>query len=98
MPVPSESELRAELTVARGKLERVTSEYEQLRNDPDTIQEDRDAAHQFVAEAAADVDAAERALARLESGVYGRCEQCGGPIGTERLEALPDTATCRSCS
>jgi len=98
MPAPSESDLRAELTAAQEKLERVTSEYEQLRSDPDTLQEDRDAVHQFVAEATADVEAAAGAVARLESGVYGRCQQCGGSIGVERLEALPDTATCRDCS
>src|SRR5512138_3163556 len=27
----------------------------------------------------------ERALARLESGDYGRCEMCSGPIPAERL-------------
>lgn len=98
MPAPSESDLRAELAAARDKLERVTSEYEQLRSDPDTLQEDRDAVHQFVTEATADVEAAAGAVARLEAGDYGRCEQCGGAIGVERLEALPDTTTCRDCT
>ena len=31
----------------------------------------------------------EKALARIESGKYGRCEICGKEIPVERLEALP---------
>ncbi|MGB0112461.1 MAG: TraR/DksA C4-type zinc finger protein [Ilumatobacteraceae bacterium] len=98
VPTDIEAALRAELTATQAKLERATSEYEALRADSDTIQEDRDSAHQFVAEAQALVDAAERALARFEAGDYGRCERCGEPIAPERLEAIPDTVTCRACS
>jgi RNA polymerase-binding transcription factor DksA len=43
----------------------------------------------------ADLDAA---VVRLEGGTYGRCEQCGKPIGAERLEALPTAATCVTCA
>jgi RNA polymerase-binding transcription factor DksA len=39
----------------------------------------------------ADVD---RALARLDDGTYGRCDACGGPIGEERLAALPAARFC----
>lgn len=42
----------------------------------------------------ADIDAA---VARLRSGEYGRCERCGGPIGRERLEALPTATRCVKC-
>lgn len=38
------------------------------------------------------------ALARVEAGTYGTCEACGGTIGTERLAALPATATCVACA
>ena len=34
---------------------------------------------------------------RLEQGAYGKCEQCGGEIPEERLEALPDTTMCVPC-
>ena len=34
---------------------------------------------------------------RLEQGSYGKCEQCGGEIPEERLEALPDTTMCVPC-
>ena len=40
----------------------------------------------------------ERALARLDGGQYGLCEQCGGQIEVERLEAVPYTTLCISCA
>jgi DnaK suppressor protein len=39
----------------------------------------------------------EHALARIEKGVYGRCEMCGERIAEARLNALPYTATCIDC-
>jgi DnaK suppressor protein len=34
------------------------------------------------------------ALARIEDGTYGLCSACGGPIGEERLEAVPYATLC----
>ena len=36
----------------------------------------------------------ERALAKLDEGTYGVCDDCGEPIAPERLEAIPWTALC----
>ena len=36
----------------------------------------------------------ERALVKLEDGSYGRCDVCGQPVGTDRLEALPWAVLC----
>jgi DnaK suppressor protein len=30
-------------------------------------------------------------------GAYGVCESCGGPIGEERLSAVPEATRCISC-
>lgn len=38
------------------------------------------------------------ALARIDEGTYGRCERCGGPIGDERLEAIPGASLCIECA
>lgn len=35
------------------------------------------------------LDKVERALDRMERGVYGNCESCGKPVPVARLEALP---------
>jgi RNA polymerase-binding transcription factor DksA len=40
----------------------------------------------------------DRALERLESGDYGRCEACGAPIPIERLEVRPAASTCVHCA
>ena len=39
----------------------------------------------------------ERALARLDEGSYGRCEDCGKPIPKARLQAAPRATLCVSC-
>jgi RNA polymerase-binding transcription factor DksA len=43
----------------------------------------------------ADIDAA---LRRIEEGKYGRCEACGGPMGLQRMRAIPEARFCLSCS
>jgi RNA polymerase-binding transcription factor DksA len=58
----------------------------------DTLEREVDLAVLHSLETAlASIDAA---LERLASGRYGRCEVCGGPIGSARLRALPDATRC----
>lgn len=42
-----------------------------------------------------EVDAA---LKRLDNGTWGACERCEGPIGLQRLNALPEARLCIRCS
>ena len=37
------------------------------------------------------------ALARIDAGTYGRCQNCGADIPAERLDAVPTTALCVEC-
>ena len=37
------------------------------------------------------------ALARIEQGTFGQCEECGKPIAKARLAALPYAALCIQC-
>ncbi|NBO45823.1 MAG: TraR/DksA family transcriptional regulator [Actinobacteria bacterium] len=39
----------------------------------------------------------ERALQRLATGSYGKCEDCGGAIGKHRLQYMPRATLCRVC-
>ncbi|MDD5126904.1 MAG: TraR/DksA C4-type zinc finger protein [Dehalococcoidales bacterium] len=39
----------------------------------------------------------DRALSKMESGTYGKCDVCGQPIDPARLEALPQASLCLSC-
>ena len=39
----------------------------------------------------------EDALAKIEEGTYGICEECGGEISEGRLKARPVTTLCIQC-
>ncbi|EKD38813.1 MAG: hypothetical protein ACD_75C00601G0005 [uncultured bacterium] len=39
----------------------------------------------------------DEAIARIEDGSYGVCEDCGEEIGLKRLEARPVTTLCIDC-
>jgi RNA polymerase-binding transcription factor DksA len=40
----------------------------------------------------------DEALIRIQSGSYGRCLACGGPMGLQRLRAVPEARYCIGCS
>jgi DnaK suppressor protein len=40
----------------------------------------------------------ERALAKLDEGTYGTCDECGDAIPPKRLQAMPDSALCVACA
>jgi DnaK suppressor protein len=68
-------------------------------HDPEgaTIGFERAQAQALLDQAVAQVDRIDAALARMAAGTYGRCTDCGGPIGEERLRARPATARCIRC-
>jgi DnaK suppressor protein len=37
-------------------------------------------------------------MIRLAEGRYGRCENCGQPVGAARLAARPATTVCTDCA
>jgi hypothetical protein len=40
----------------------------------------------------------EAALGRIKDGRYGVCLACGGPMGLQRLRAIPEARYCLACS
>ena len=40
----------------------------------------------------------DRALAKIEDGTYGTCDQCGRPIAPARLRAAPESVRCIDCA
>ena len=46
----------------------------------------------------AGLERTERALAKLDDGTYGRCDECGEPIAPKRLAAMPDAVHCVACA
>ena len=39
----------------------------------------------------------ERALDRIDTKIYGNCEECGSPIGKARLQVFPRATLCMLC-
>lgn len=44
------------------------------------------------------LDQIEVALERIEDGTYGHCEECGGRIPKQRLNAIPYATMCVKCA
>lgn len=40
----------------------------------------------------------DRAIERIDQGVYGACIECGQPIAPARLAALPEAILCIDCA
>ena len=68
---------------------------------------DNDNAHQWEVsdirgdldtQAAHELEQVNAALARLDAGEYGTCEDCEEPIGEARLRALPYATLCIRCA
>ncbi len=38
------------------------------------------------------------ALQRINEGRFGTCQACGGPMGLQRLRAIPEARFCMGCS
>lgn len=62
-----------------------------------TANVDREIDLYLSAQARATVVEIDRALQKIEDGVYGVCEQCGEMIPDARLQALPYAALCVTC-
>jgi DnaK suppressor protein len=43
------------------------------------------------------LDKIQKALAKIEDGSFGTCEECGEEISVKRLEARPETTLCIKC-
>lgn len=39
----------------------------------------------------------EKALKKMEGGLYGKCESCGGQIEQKLLDIDPESELCKSC-
>ncbi|BDG08032.1 TraR/DksA C4-type zinc finger protein [Anaeromyxobacter paludicola] len=55
-------------------------------------------AEPLAAEARRELHEIEAALSRIEEGRYGICQACGGPMGLQRLRAIPEARYCLACS
>jgi DnaK suppressor protein len=91
------AQLRADRDHAAEQLARLEQEYDQALADDGMIQEDRDNLRTLLEAARKVAEEADAAVEQLAAGSYGTCQSCGGPIGAERLEALPGATMCVTC-
>ena len=63
-----------------------------------TQMENAELVHALDAEGRLELKQIQNALARIESGDYPDCANCGEPIGEKRLEAIPFTDRCIKCA
>lgn len=69
-------------------------------HDPEgaTIAYERSRTNALLEQAESHLIEIDQALDRVEAGRYGRCVDCGGPIGAARLQARPAVPTCITCA
>jgi RNA polymerase-binding protein DksA len=69
-------------------------------HDPEgaTIAFERQYIAALLGQARSQLSQVEAAIARLDVGRYGECENCGVPIGADRLAARPTARTCIDCA
>lgn len=69
-------------------------------HDPEgaTIAFERQHIAALVGQARSQLSQVQAAIARLDAGRYGDCENCGRPIGADRLAARPTAGTCIDCA
>jgi DnaK suppressor protein len=76
--------------------ERAATRYQQ--GDQATTTGDREFVSEMIAREIARINDIDDALAKIESGTYGLCEDCGSDIPFLRLEAVPETRYCEACA
>ena len=92
--------LETRLQQARGRSERANGLH--VEQEPDPVDDAQSMSLRELAVHVMNTDwqvqkAIEAALRRIESGQYGRCEECDEPIVLQRLKALPWATRCVAC-
>jgi DnaK suppressor protein len=74
------------------------SDMDGMLREHDTIQEDLDQARTVLEGIRADLQRAQRAIARIDAGTFGQCVDCRNQIAPARLEAIPEAERCSTCA
>ena len=103
------ADLRAQLERERDDLRRQLAElgfgdggagldYDSNFADSSQVTAERGEAETLAASLKETLDEVEAALAKIDAGTYGLCENCGKPIAPARLEAKPAATYCIDCA
>lgn len=87
--------LEAERNALRAELEELGGlDYDANFADTSQVTAERGEAETLANNLRDTLEEVERALAKVDDGTYGTCEECGDPIAAARLEAMPATRYC----
>jgi DnaK suppressor protein len=89
--------LRAEAEQLAEEMEPGDTQFDEESGEGGTLNVERERDLALSAQARSAVEEIDRALARIDAGSYGTCEQCGQPIPKARLKALPYATLCVAC-
>jgi DnaK suppressor protein len=89
--------LREEAEQLAEEMEPGDTQFDEESGEGGTLNVERERDLALSAQARAAVEEIDRALAKIDSGAYGTCEQCGQPIPKARLKALPYATLCVAC-
>ena len=85
--------LRTELSELEAPDKHHLADLEEMASDT----HDTDSLCEIMAVGANTIDQIEQAIAKIDNGTYGVCEDCGEHIAFERLEAIPFATLCIGC-
>ncbi len=89
--------LRAEAEQLAEEMEPGDTQFDEESGEGGTLNVERERDLALSAQARAAVEEIDRALAKIDAGTYGTCEQCGQAIPKARLKALPYATLCVAC-
>jgi RNA polymerase-binding protein DksA len=90
-------DLAAEAEALASEREPGDTQFDEESGEGDTLNIERERDLALSASARQAVEEIDRALSRMETGLYGFCERCSKRISVARLEALPYAALCIDC-
>jgi DnaK suppressor protein len=89
--------LQAEADLLAAEREPGDVQFDEESGEGDTLAVERERDLALSAQARVAIEEIDAALAKIETGTYGICEQCGERIPKERLKALPYARLCVKC-
>ncbi len=89
--------LQAEAEALAEDMEPGDTQFDEESGEGGTMSVERERDLTLSAQARVAIDEIDRALAKIDAGSYGICEQCGQPIPKARLKALPYATLCVAC-
>ena len=89
--------LQAEAEALAEDMEPGDTQFDEESGEGGTMSVERERDLTLLAQVRSAIEEIDRALAKIDAGTYGVCEQCGAAIPKARLKALPHAALCVAC-